>query len=424
MIKGLVEDENSIINFVLFKTMINLSLLSTFFLILSALIFIATLIWLIIRLISKIFTEESWKTTDTVLSIIIVVSFFFIIGCIISLYIFRPKEITFGGYGARIRLTDRERDQDPNIALSMMDLYGLFDYFFFRNRQNYDLNPIYHYENIRDGQTQHLLLTHKETGRLVYIFPSHTIQDSDNSRKDVEDITKMFDPIKRNLDMKDNWSICLPLGKRTAGTITDIGRFLTGSSVGGHATTIFIEKNNGRITIYHLDPKRHDGHPAMIERFMTNLNQYFVQGSDDFLILPEIKKLSCGVQALANNTHCVYYVFKMVYYYLEGGADWKMNNLGRNICPGAYIPPNELEAFLKAVLNKFKGLFSRPADTAHLGYVDYKGNAYLDNDDTQIIGSYARHSPLSRRTVPFPDPAVLPSAILTEDEDEWGVIEG
>lgn len=398
--------------------MYNLSPIFTILALISVLAFVITIIWLMIRQISRIFTKEPWKITDTVLSIMVGISFFFIGLFLFMLYIVRPRNITYGGYGIRIPLTMDQKDQNPNIPLDMRDLYGLFEYFFFGEGENYNLNDIYTYERIQNRFTDHMLLTHNETKRFVYILQSHNIDYTiSTSYEDIEEIKEIFDPIKMSLDRLNNWSICLPLGKKTNGFATQAARFLTGSSVGGHATCVFIEKNNGLISIYHLDPKGNDLHAPMINKFMAKLNGYFTQlrdlGSEE---IPYMRKLTCGVQPTANNTHCVYYVFKMIYFYLEGGAEWEKENLGKHICPEIKDTMNEMKAFGKSIKFFGLGLTGSPVTSAHVGGLKYRDkDLYLSTNDTKVLGRRARPSPMSR-SQSFP--SVTPSVSLSELESQ------
>lgn len=354
--------------------------------------------WLLVRT----FSIKKWSVLNTILAVLLGIFLFVWIGSIVIIYFLRPKEITYGGYGISLPLTGPQIEQNINLPLNMGAIYGMYEDFLLTPNGNYSISTLYTHE----AYGGHYKLRNINTGRIVYLLPANNIGPEIMSREQsITDIEAVFGDIKPELDSSDNWSICLPLGKATDGYFTQIARAITGSTVGGHATAIFIENNGGRITIHHLDPKAYDGHASAINEYLMRMGMYFTRtiidsDGEEIDLNVNVHKRSCGVQPMVNNVHCVYYVFKMIYYYLQGNAVWDDMDLGRHICPEALDSKVEASGalgFVRSAGSSLFGYFSgRKAQGSdqrtHLGTNLYQGGRYLDSNDVRVIGAYARPS--------------------------------
>lgn len=117
------------------------------------------------------------------------------------------------------------------------------------------------------------------------------------------------------IETHDNFSIIIPIS------------YALKNAKEGHAILIILEKFDGKYKTYIINshPKSQYGKEILYsvkEAILENLNEK--EDKFEFIIN------NCGTQLL--NSHCVKYVFKIIYNYLKSGGKFEVHS--KQLCPG------------------------------------------------------------------------------------------
>ncbi len=202
--------------------------------------------------------------------------------------------------------------------LSIESIERLYWLTFFSETSPFQIRDKYECPFIAGKTGPPYLLEDKITKRKVYLGASVTVHDL----WDKQNLDVIFDGIDVE---EDCFSILFPLAKITGNRLLLFGKWvLSGvgslfniqvSKVVGHATMVIIEKKYNKIKIFTLDPKACSFDDSYLLSFLKLVKKRIAPKNDK---LVEINRIFCGFQSLIDNTHCVYFIFKMIYAYLCG----------------------------------------------------------------------------------------------------------
>lgn len=181
------------------------------------------------------------------------------------------------------------------------------------------------YEVISNKFGENVHIMYQETSRHVYLCKPIVISgdlDSEDESLEIQ-LRRIIGGVNPNIN---TWSLVIPIGDKTFSLSRNLYNKVTGLNVSGHCTLLIIEKEHNIIDATVINP-----HP------ITYFYSWKLQETLDF-IFPKITftELSAGVQCILDNTLCVYYVFKIIYFYLMDGADLYRKNLINRLCPYSY----------------------------------------------------------------------------------------